>query len=78
MKVKSETDQPTPKALKHPKPTSIREIAIKFSTEEQCLQYVEKMRWPDGIVRCPTCGDSNVKAFTAISIKNVAPGSIFA
>jgi ISXO2-like transposase domain/Transposase zinc-ribbon domain len=45
----------------HPKPVNIREIFIKFSTEEQCLEYVEKMRWPDGIVRCPTCGDKNVK-----------------
>ena len=45
----------------HPKPISIREIFIKFSTEEQCLEYVEKMRWPDGIVRCPTCGDRQVK-----------------
>ncbi len=40
---------------------NIREINIKFATEEQCLQYVEKMKWPDGIVRCPTCGDQNVK-----------------
>src|ERR1035438_1111894 len=45
----------------HPKAVNIREIAIKFSTEEQCLEYVEKMRWPDGVVRCPTCGDKNVK-----------------
>jgi transposase-like protein len=45
----------------HPKPVSIRDISIKFSTEEQCLQYIEDMRWPDGIVRCPTCGDKNVK-----------------
>jgi hypothetical protein len=46
---------------KHPKPISIAEIFIKFSTEEQCLEYVEKMRWPDAIVRCSTCGDKNVK-----------------
>src|ERR1039458_9649367 len=41
----------------HPKPMNIRDIAIKFSTEEQCLEYVEQMRWPDGVVRCPICGD---------------------
>ena len=40
---------------------NIREINIKFATEEQCLAYVETMKWPDGIVRCPTCGDKNVK-----------------
>jgi transposase-like protein len=45
----------------HPKPMSTAEVFIKFSTNEQCLEYVEKMRWPDGIVRCPTCGDKNVK-----------------
>ena len=45
----------------HPKPMNIRDIAIKFSTEEQCLEYVEQMRWPDGIVRCPTCGSDQAK-----------------
>jgi hypothetical protein len=41
----------------------IREISVKFATDEQCLQYIEKMRWPDGIVRCPTCGDKNVERY---------------
>ena len=45
----------------HPKPVSITDIAIGFSTEEQCLSYVEQMRWPDGIVRCPICGGDKVK-----------------
>jgi transposase-like protein len=45
----------------HPKPMSIAEIFITFATEEQCLQYIEKMRWPDGVVRCSSCGDKNVK-----------------
>ena len=49
---------------KHPKPVSIAEIFIKFSTDEQCLNYLEKMRWPDGIVRCPTCGDKEIKRVT--------------
>src|SRR5579862_2233271 len=38
---------------------NIREAHEKFATDEQCLQYIEKMRWPDGIVHCPTCGDRN-------------------
>jgi transposase-like protein len=45
----------------HPKAVSLAEIFIKFSTDEQCLNYIEKMRWPDGVVRCTTCGDKNVK-----------------
>ena len=44
----------------HPKPISLAEIFIKFSTDEQCLEYVEKMRWPDGVVRCPLCGNDKI------------------
>jgi hypothetical protein len=46
---------------KHSKPINIRGIYIKFASEEQCLQYVEQMRWPDGIIRCPICGSDKVK-----------------
>src|SRR5580698_4912892 len=42
---------------------NIREAHEKFATDEQCLQYIEKMRWPDGIVRCPMCGDKNVEKY---------------
>ena len=47
----------------HPKPVSLAEIFIKFSTDEQCLEYIKGMRWPDGIVRCVTCGDENVTKY---------------
>jgi len=42
---------------------NIRQAHEKFGTDEQCLQYIEKMRWPDGIVRCVTCGDKNVEKY---------------
>jgi transposase-like protein len=40
---------------------NIREAHEKFATDEQCLQYIGQMRWPDGVVRCPQCGEKNVK-----------------
>jgi transposase-like protein len=36
------------------------EVHQKLGTTEQCLEYIEKMRWPDGVVRCPTCGNKEV------------------
>lgn len=29
---------------------------IKYFTEEKCRDTLEKMRWPDGIIICPRCG----------------------
>jgi transposase-like protein len=31
------------------------DVTKQFATEHQCLDYLEKMRWPKG-VRCPDCG----------------------
>jgi transposase-like protein len=47
----------------HPKPVSLSEIFIRFSSDEECLEYIGTMRWPDGIVRCPTCGDKNITKY---------------
>jgi transposase-like protein len=41
----------------------IREIAEKFSTDEQCLAYLQQMRWPDGVVRCPECGSKDITRY---------------
>src|SRR5437868_101286 len=42
---------------------NIGEVNEKFGTDEQCLAYIEKMRWPDGIVRCTLCGTKEVKRY---------------
>jgi transposase-like protein len=42
---------------------NIRQAHEKFGTDEQCLRYIEKMRWPDGVVRCVTCGDKDVEKY---------------
>jgi hypothetical protein len=47
------------------------DVTKQFGTEEQCLAYLEAMRWPDG-VRCPTCGDNRISKITRKSTtKNV-------
>jgi hypothetical protein len=35
------------------------EVANEFATEEQCLEFLSKWRWPNG-VRCPICGNDKV------------------
>lgn len=32
------------------------EMMKRFPTEEHCIEYIKKIRWPDGKVRCPYCG----------------------
>ena len=39
------------------------DVSKAFQTDEQCLAYLEKMRWPDG-VRCPICGAKEVSKVT--------------
>lgn len=35
-------------------PTTIQEFDNWFATEEQCLDYIQRLRWPDGFI-CPIC-----------------------
>jgi len=39
------------------------EVSKTFATEEQCLNYLEAKRWPDG-VRCVTCGSKEISRIT--------------
>ena len=39
------------------------EVTKAFATEDQCLDYLEASRWPEG-VRCTTCGNKNVSKIT--------------
>jgi hypothetical protein len=40
------------------------DVTRQFQTEDDALQFVEQMRWPDGIVRCPTCGCDRISKIT--------------
>ncbi len=33
------------------------DIARKFKSDDDCLDYIEKMRWPDGQIGCVHCGE---------------------
>ena len=39
------------------------DVTKAFASDEQCLAYLEKSRWPDG-VRCPICGAKEVSTIT--------------
>jgi transposase-like protein len=39
-------------------------IAVEFATEEACLAYLEKIRWPDG-VQCLKCNSKEISRIAA-------------
>src|SRR6266849_1342396 len=41
-------------------PETLQEAIVFFSDYENCHRTVIAMRWPDGVVRCPTCGSDRV------------------
>jgi len=36
-------------------PTTFQEFDKWFADESACLEYIEKLRWPNGFT-CPSCG----------------------
>jgi transposase-like protein len=48
------------------------DVVKEFPTDEECLKYIEQMRWPDGKVRCTVCGNDHISRITRKSqTKNV-------
>jgi hypothetical protein len=41
-------------------PRTLQQAILHFSDYANCHQSVMAIRWPDGIVRCPTCGTEKV------------------
>jgi len=39
---------------------TLRQLLDRFATEEACKVYLVQKRWPDGIIRCPRCGNEKV------------------
>ena len=40
------------------------DVTRDFDTEDKCLAFLEAQRWPDGVVRCTTCGCDRVSKIT--------------
>jgi ISXO2-like transposase domain/Transposase zinc-ribbon domain len=40
------------------------DVSKKLQTEDQCLDFIEKVRWPDGKIRCVRCGNEKVSRIT--------------
>lgn len=40
------------------------DVSNKLKTEDQCLDFIEKVRWPDGVIRCVRCGNDKVSRIT--------------
>src|SRR5688572_2909690 len=45
-------------ATKQPK--TLRDAILFFAEYENCRKAVEAIRWPDGVVACPTCGSEKL------------------
>lgn len=43
-----------------PAPTTLLEAVRYFKDADVCVAFMMKVRWPDGIVKCPTCGSTEV------------------
>ncbi len=41
-------------------PRSLTDAIVYFKDYENCRAFMIEMRWPDGIVRCPTCDSEKV------------------
>lgn len=65
-------------------PRSLGEFQAWYSTDADCLDYLEWLRWPDGFV-CPRCGaaggwriaDGSVKCGQCKSQTAVTAGTLF-
>jgi len=45
-------------AIKGHEPKTLIEAIRHFSDGDVCLDFMVSLRWPDGVVKCPTCGRS--------------------
>jgi transposase-like protein len=46
-------------------PKTLQQAIVHFADADNCLAFLVKLRWPDGVVVCPTCGRAD-----AVFLKN--------
>ena len=39
---------------------TLQQAILHFSNPDNCVKYMVDLRWPDGVVVCPTCGRNDV------------------
>jgi len=44
-------------------PQTLIEAVRHFSDPDVCLDFMTRMRWPDGVVKCPNCGRDDVRFY---------------
>ncbi len=40
------------------------DITKTYKTDAECFEFLEKQRWPNGVVRCVTCGNDKISRIT--------------
>lgn len=40
-------------------PKTLQDAIVYFSVPSNCIEWLAAQRWPDGVVKCPTCGREN-------------------
>src|SRR4051812_12316507 len=41
-------------------PKTLQQAIVYFSDPDTCFAAMVRFRWPDGVVKCPTCGATKV------------------
>jgi transposase-like protein len=41
-------------------PKTLQHAIVYFADPDNCIAYMVERRWPDGVVKCPTCGSEKV------------------
>src|SRR4051812_29092225 len=47
-------------------PRTLRDAILFFADYENCRRAVEAIRWPDGTVRCPSCGSDKITYLASV------------